>query len=159
MFRRPQFVSLIMLLLVTLASVPSLLAQSTTASMLGVVRDASGAVVPGARVTVTNTGTSFTRTMTTDNEGSYLFNDLPIGSYELKATMSGFETFVQTGITLVVNQNARVDVALALGSASQTLQVNAQVTDVDTVSSEMGELVDSTRIQQLPLNGRNTMQL
>jgi hypothetical protein len=159
MFRRPQFVSLVTLLLVTLASVPSLLAQSTTASMLGVVHDASGAVVPGAQVTVTNTGTAFTRTMTTDNEGSYLFNELPLGSYELRATMSGFETFVQTGITLVVNQNARVDIALALGSASQTLQVNAQVTDVDTVSSEMGELVDRTRIQQLPLNGRNTMQL
>jgi Carboxypeptidase regulatory-like domain/TonB-dependent Receptor Plug Domain len=159
MFRKPLSPVLAVLFLFAFAAGPCLLAQSTTASMLGVVRDSSGAVVPGAQVTVTNTGTSFTRTVTTDNEGSYLFTDLPIGSYQLKTTMSGFETFVQTGITLVVNQNARVDIPLSLGSASQTLHVNAQVTDVDTHSAVMGELVDRTRIQELPLNGRNTMQL
>jgi hypothetical protein len=159
MFRKPLILIPAILILFVFAHAPQVVAQSTTASMLGVVRDSSGAVVPGAQVTVTNTGTSFNRTVTTDNEGSYLFTDLPIGSYQLKATMSGFENFVQTGITLVVNQNARVDVPLTLGSASQTLQVNAQVTDVDTHSAVMGELVDRTRIQELPLNGRNAMQL
>jgi hypothetical protein len=145
-------------LLMSVASRP-LHAQSTTASMLGVVRDSSGAVIPGAEVTATNTGTSFTRTMSTDNEGGYLFTNLPIGAYELKASMNGFQTFVQTGITLVVNQNARVDVTLSLGAASQTVQVDAQVNTVDTHSVVMGELVDRTRIQELPLNGRNAMQL
>ncbi|QNI35331.1 TonB-dependent receptor [Edaphobacter albus] len=134
-------------------------AQSTTASMLGVVHDSSGAVIPGAEVTVTNAGTSFTRTIPTDNEGGYLFTNLPIGAYELRATMNGFQTFVQTGITLVVNQNARVDITLSLGAASQTVQVDAQVNTVDTHSAVMGELVDRERIQELPLNGRNAMQL
>lgn len=159
MLRKPFLLIPAAFFLFAFASDPYLLAQSTTASMLGVVRDTSGAVVPGAQVTVTNTGTSFTRTVTTDNEGGYLLTDLPIGSYELKTTKSGFDTFVRTGITLVVNQNARVDVPLSVGSALQTVEVNAQVTDVDTHSPVMGELVDRTRIQQLPLNGRNTMQL
>jgi hypothetical protein len=97
--------------------------------------------------------------MPADNEGGYLFTNLPIGSYELKAVMAGFQTFVQKGITLVVNQNARVDVTLSIGVESQTVQVDAQVTTVDTHSSVMGELVDRTRIQELPLNGRNAMQL
>lgn len=155
-FTLPVFIALLPF---AFAATHSLHAQSTTASMLGVVRDSSGAVVPGVEVTVINTGTSLTRTMSTDNEGGYLFTNLPIGSYELRATMSGFQAFVQTGITLVVNQNARVDVSLSLGMASQTVQVDAQVNTVDTHSVVMGELVDRARIQELPLNGRNAMQL
>jgi hypothetical protein len=159
MSRKSLLQVFVALFLFTFVAARTLRAQSTTASMLGIVRDASGAVVPGAEVTVTNTGTSFTRTMSTDGEGGYLFTNLPIGSYELKATMNGFQTFVQTGITLVVNQNARVDVALSLGTPSQTVEVNAQITSVDTHSAVMGELVDRERIQELPLNGRNAMQL
>lgn len=138
---------------------PYLYAQSTTASLLGVVRDPSGSVVPGAEVVATNTQTSFTRTSQTDGQGSYLFTNLPIGPYQLKVMMSGFATFVQTGITLVVNQNGRVDAALVLGSTSQTVQVDAQASGVDTHSSTMGELVSRERIQELPLNGRNALTL
>ena len=137
----------------------NLYAQSTTASLLGVVRDPSGSVIPGAEVVATNTQTSFTRASQTDGQGNYLFTNLPIGPYQLKVTMSGFETFVQTGITLVVNQNARVDAALVLGSTSQTVQVDAQASGVDTHSATMGELVSRERIQELPLNGRNALTL
>jgi Carboxypeptidase regulatory-like domain/TonB-dependent Receptor Plug Domain len=158
MRRNALFCLFSLLMLFVLASGAGM-AQSTTASMLGVVHDSSGAAVAGAQVTATNTGTSFTRTVVSDAQGGYLLNDLPVGSYELKTTMTGFKTFVQTGITLVVNQSARMDVALTLGSTSQTLEVNAQVTDVDTHTPVMGELVDRTRIQELPLNGRNAMQL
>ncbi len=151
-------VSTAIALVAALAS-PCLFAQSTTASLLGVVRDSSASVIPGAEVTATNTQTSFTRTTQTDGEGSYLFTNLPIGPYQLKVTMSGFETFIQTGITLVVNQNARVDASLVLGSTSQTIEVEAQASGVDTHSASMGELVSRERIQELPLNGRNALTL
>ncbi|MEG9434813.1 TonB-dependent receptor [Edaphobacter sp. HDX4] len=134
-------------------------AQSTTASLLGIVRDPSGSVVPGAEVTATNTQTSFSRAMKTEGEGNYLFTNLPIGPYQLTVTMQGFETFSQRGITLVVNQNARVDVVLVVGSTSQTVQVDAQASGVDTHSAAMGELVSRERIQELPLNGRNALTL
>ena len=92
---------LLVLVTVAICAAPSLYGQSTTASLLGVVHDPSGSVVPGAAVTATNTQTSFARTAQTDAEGNYLFTNLPIGPYQLKVTMSGFETFLQTGITLV----------------------------------------------------------
>lgn len=159
MSRKPLLSVVVLLSALAYVAMPCANAQSTTASMLGVVRDASGAVVPGAQVTVINTGTSFSRTEMTDQEGEYLITNLPIGSYECKVVMAGFQTFLQTGITLVVNQNARVDVTLSLGVESQTIQVNSEITTVDTHSAVMGELVDRARIQELPLNGRNAMQL
>jgi len=159
MYRKLVSAVLPALVLITCAASPRLFAQSTTASLLGVVRDPGGSVLPGAEVTAMNTQTSFTRTMQTDGEGNYLFTNLPIGPYQLKVTMPGFETFSQTGITLVVNQNARVDVGLVLGSTSQTVQVDAQASGVDTHSATMGELVSRERIQELPLNGRNALTL
>ena len=90
-------------------------AQSTTGSMLGVVRDPSGAVIGGAEITATNTQTAFERTTQTDATGAYLLTNLPIGQYQLRVVSSGFKTFVQTGITLVVDQNARVDATLPSG--------------------------------------------
>jgi hypothetical protein len=158
MHRRVLLSFAVLLLLLTSAQ-HNLVAQSTTASLLGVVRDPSGSVLPGAEVTATNTQTSFSRTTQSDSQGSYLLTNLPIGPYQLKVTMSGFETFVQIGINLVVNQNARVDAALVLGSTSQTIQVDAQASGVDTHSATMGEMVSRERIQELPLNGRNALTL
>jgi len=134
-------------------------AQSTTASLLGIVKDSSGAVLPNIDVIATNAETSFTRRVKTDGEGGYLFTNLPIGSYELRIAAQGFQTFVQTGITLVVNQNARVDASLAIGASTQTVQVDAQASGVDTHTSTIGELVSRERIQELPLNGRNALTL
>ncbi|MEO6982090.1 MAG: TonB-dependent receptor, partial [Edaphobacter sp.] len=159
MVRKLQLAVFLAVTLLVCETSPSLYAQSTTASLLGVVHDPTGSVIPGAEVTATNTQTSFTRTMQTDGQGNYLFTNLPIGPYQLKVTMSGFESFSQTGITLVVNQNARVDVGLVLGSTSQTVQVDAQASGVDTHSATIGELVSRERIQELPLNGRNALTL
>ena len=156
---RKLVLSFAVLLSLLASSHDKLVAQSTTASLLGIVRDPSGSVIAGAEVTATNTQTSFTRTTQSDSQGSYLLTNLPIGSYQLKITMSGFETFVQVGINLVVNQNARVDAALVVGSTSQTVQVDAQASGVDTHSATMGEMVSRERIQELPLNGRNALSL
>lgn len=134
-------------------------AQTTTATMLGVVRDTSGAVMPNVQVTVENVQTSLTRTTRSDTAGDYLIPGLPIGQYKLTAEAQGFEKFVQSGITLAIDQNARVDVTLRVGATSQTVRVTAESTGVDTRSTEVGELVDPSRMQELPLNGRNAMTL
>jgi hypothetical protein len=134
-------------------------AQTTTASLLGVVRDKTGAAIPEAQVTAQNVLTSFTRATVSDESGAYLITNLPVGEYTLTAQKPGFARFVQKGITLEVDQNARVDIALAVGDVSESVTVTAESTGVETRSTAVGELVDRTRIQELPLNGRNAMSL
>jgi hypothetical protein len=136
-----------------------LIGQTTTATLLGVLRDSSGGVIPAARVTARNMDTGFTRSSTSDDTGSYLITNLPVGRYSLTAELEGFQQFVQDGITLEVNQNARVDVMLSVGQITETVHVTAESIGVETRSSTIGEVVDRTRIQELPLNGRNAMEL
>jgi len=155
---REKWFSLLALLLLT-AAPRAVLGQTTTATLLGVVRDSTGAVIPQTQVTARNVLTSFTRSASTDETGSYLITNLPVGEYSVTVAKEGFQRFIQEGITLVVNQNARVDIVLTVGSVSESVSVNAQPPDVDTRSSTIGELVDRTRIQELPLNGRNAMAL
>ena len=133
--------------------------QSTTASLLGVVRDKTGAAIPEAQVTAQNVLTSFTRATVTDDSGAYLITNLPVGEYTLTAQKPGFAKFLQKGITLDVEQNARVDIALAVGDVSESVTVTGESTGVETRSTAVGELVDRARIQELPLNGRNAMSL
>lgn len=134
-------------------------AQTTTASVLGVVRDHTGAVVPQVEVEARNAATSLTRTTLSDETGAYLITNLPVGEYTVTAAKSGFSRNVQKGVTLVVDQNARVDITLAVGNVSESVTVNAEATGVETRSTTVGELVDRTSIQELPLNGRNAMSL
>src|SRR5215510_14296893 len=149
-----------LLTLVTALLIPfQTAAQSTTANISGIVTDGTGAAVPGAIITATNMLTSFSRSATTDDAGAYLLTNLPIGQYQVMAEKEGFRKYTQTGITLAVEQNARVNVALTVGSVTESVNVTAQVADVDTRSAVIGEVVDRTRIQELPLNGRNAMEL
>jgi hypothetical protein len=134
-------------------------AQTTTATLFGVVHDSTGAVVPQARVTAKNMSTSFTRTADTDENGSYLITNLPVGPYSVSVEKGGFRRFVQDGITLEVDANARVDAVLSVGQVSETVNVTAEATGVDTRSSTVGEVIDRVRIQELPLKGRNVMEL
>ena len=136
-----------------------LLAQQATAVLTGAVKDASGAVIVGAKVTLKNTQTNATRNATTDKDGGYLFNLVPIGTYDLKIEEAGFDTYIRKGITLEINQNARLDVALRIGKASQVVEVAGDLTQVDTVSATLGQVETTERIQNLPLAARDTMQL
>ncbi|MFZ1930638.1 MAG: carboxypeptidase regulatory-like domain-containing protein [Candidatus Sulfotelmatobacter sp.] len=136
-----------------------LVAQEATAVLTGSVKDASGAVIVGAKVTLRNTQTNAARTATTDKDGGYLFNLVPIGNYDLKIEESGFDTYIRKGITLEINQNARLDVALRIGKASQVVEVAGDLTQVDTVSATLGQVETTERIQNLPLASRDTMQL
>jgi hypothetical protein len=145
----------VLVFLTTLA----LAAQTTTGTFFGVVRDSTGGLLPGAAVTATQTETSLTRKTVTDNQGEYLITNLPVGRYSLTVEKSGFRRSIQEGITVEVNQNARVDATLSVGQLTESITVNAEATGVDTRSTSVGEVIDRTRIQELPLNGRNAMEL
>lgn len=134
-------------------------AQRGTALLTGTVKDASGAVIPGAKVTLTNTGTNVSHSVTTNATGDYLFPEVQIGGYRLTVEKQGFRKYVQSGIQLSINQNARMDVPLQVGSTSQVVEVTENVPQVDTVTATLGDVESQTRIEQLPLVERDTLQL
>jgi carboxypeptidase family protein/TonB-dependent receptor-like protein len=130
------------------------------ATLVGSVTDSTGAIVPGAKVTASQPKTGFTRSIVTGSQGEYVLPLLPVGSdYQLSVQAAGFQPFVRSGITLELNQNARVDVQLNVGAVSQAVNVSGAAPMVDTYSVEGGDVVESKRIVQLPLNGRNVLQL
>jgi hypothetical protein len=129
-------------------------AQSPTGTILGVVKDASGAAVPAASMTVVNSDTNQTRTGTTEEDGSYRFDSLPVGNYQVRAEKTGFST-VQNTLTLTVAQQAMVNFSMAVGALSQSVTATTEAILVNTTQSSLGGLVDDQRIADLPLNGRN----
>jgi hypothetical protein len=131
----------------------------STASIGGTVRDASGGVLPGVTVTVTQTETGLTRTAVTDDGGAYLLTALPVGPYRLEFALSGFRTYIQTGIVLQVNTNPTVNASLQIGDVSETIQVAAQAPLIETRSPGIGMVVENERVEELPLNGRQTLDL
>ena len=134
-------------------------AQTSTGTVFGVVRDTSGGAVPGVTITATQVETSLSRKTLTDGSGEFLITNLSVGPYSLSAEKSGFRRVLQEGIRVEVNQNARVDVTLSVGQVSESISVAADAIGVDTRSSTVGEVVDRVRVQELPLNGRNAMEL
>ena len=144
--------------LLSLCSVPLLNAQTTT-TLYGTVSDKSGAVVPGAQVTATNVGTNQSRTAQTNPEGQYRFEFMPIGAYSLELTATGFKKFVQKGIALDVNVNARVDASLEVGTMTEEINVTASAASVNTDNAQIGRTVENTEITTLPIVGRNVYTL
>jgi hypothetical protein len=133
--------------------------QTPTGSVSGGVSDSSGAQVAGATVRIVNTKTHETRTTTTSASGAYIFPIVPVGEYTLEAEASGFKLEKRAGVMLDVNQNARVDFALQVGSVKEVIEVTADAPLVDTMDVQIGETVDEQRIENLPLNGRNVYDL
>ncbi len=137
----------------------SIYGQSTSGSISGSVADSSGSIVPAANVRLTNTQTQEVRTATANASGDYLFVNIPAGSYEIDAQANGFKQEKRSGIVLDVNQNARVDFTLQVGSLNQIVQVSGEVTQVDTRGVQLGGTVDTRRVRDLPLDGRNVYDL
>ncbi|MFN7924344.1 MAG: TonB-dependent receptor [Bryobacteraceae bacterium] len=133
--------------------------QQSTARMLGSVRDQTGAVVPGASVKVVNTATGQERTAQSSEEGEYSISLLPIGDYTVTAEAQGFKLTTVRGVVLQVNQEARVDLTLALGSTSETVAVEATIPLLVTDSATVGQVIENKSIQNMPLNGRAFWQL
>jgi hypothetical protein len=134
-------------------------AQEATATLTGIVKDSSGAVVPAVVVTLTNQKTNVARASKSSADGSYLFSLVPIGTYELTAEHGGFRKYAQTGIVLDINQNARQDITLEVGATTQVVEISSQVAQVDTVGATLGKVETERRILDLPLVGRDTLQL
>ena len=149
--------SKVIVLIAFLTAMPGF--AQTVGTILGTVKDTSGAVVPGANVTARETQTGISRTMATGDDGTYRFAALPVGHYDLKAEGQGYKTETQTGIVLNVAQEVVIDFSLQVGSLTSNLTVTAAPPVVDTTSSTLGGLVDEKSMAELPLNGRNYLDL
>jgi len=134
-------------------------AQDISGSLSGTVLDASGAAVAGATVTAINIDTGLSRSTTTDAKGEYLVVALRVGSYRLEVEAKGFRKYLQEGITLNVNQPATIPVRLAVGTATETLEVKANADLIETTTTSLGTTVGAREILDLPLNGRHFTQL
>ena len=134
-------------------------AQLDRGGIVGTVSDLAGARVPGAKVTVTNTATNTSQVMQTSNEGNYSVNNLQIGAYSVSVEKTGFKIAVENRIDVPVNQVVKVDFSLSPGSESQTVEVSAAATQLQTQSSSLGTVETTQRIVALPLNGRNFIAL
>lgn len=145
---------------VVLLCVPLAWPQDATGNIDGVITDASGAVVPAATVVVTNLGTKIAKQTTTDSEGFYQVLQLPIGSYEVSAEASGFsKTITRPRASLEINQTLRVDLMLEVGTTATSVTVEGKSTNVETGNSTVGGTVTGEAIFELPLNGRDTLDL
>lgn len=138
---------------------PAILAAQGTVTIYGAVTDPSGSAVVNAKIAVTHVATDQTRDTVSAADGSYILPDLRVGTYRLTVTAPGFKQFVQDSIQVQVDENRRVAVKLSLGSVNESVTVAADVAQVETRSSALRQVVDSARIVELPLNGRNPLQL
>ena len=134
-------------------------AQEVTASIVGTVTDPSGAPIVGADVTATDTERGTTWPAKTNEAGTYNILRLPVGSYSVKISASGFDTATHPAFTLVLNQTARVDVQMKVGKASETIEVTGAAPVLQTESTEVSTLIDSAAVTSVPLAGRNYLQL
>jgi hypothetical protein len=137
----------------------SAVAQFETASVLGYVRDSSGAVVPGAKVSLQNTGTKAAETAVTNAQGAYEFTSVKVGDYQVSASANGFDTGSTSSFHVDVNARQRVDIALKIGLASETVTVTDAASLLETDSSERGQVINTREVENLPLNGRSYADL
>ncbi|MBI2820840.1 MAG: carboxypeptidase regulatory-like domain-containing protein, partial [Acidobacteria bacterium] len=142
-----------------LAGAAVLQAQRTTGTISGVVRDESGAVLPGVSVATENLETGFSLTAVTNDAGYYTVPNLSLGEYRLRAELPGFNTVVRGGIKLTVGREAVVDLVLKVGEISEEVLVTEDAPLVETTKAELYDLVDDHQIRDLPLNGRSFTDL
>ncbi len=138
---------------------PEIVRADVTGSILGVVRDRTNAVVVGARVVATNVETNFSKAATSGPDGTYRILALPAGTYKVAAEASGFERFTTTDIDVKVNDQLRIDVTLDVGSVQNQVSVEASAVQVETESTQLGDVIESQKMLSLPLNGRSYLDL
>ena len=130
-------------------------AQVNTATVSGTVHDESGAVLPGATVTIQNQDTGLSRTITTNETGRYVAPALSLGNYQVSVQLAGFQNQVRSGIVLTVGREAVVDFRLGVGAVTQTIEVRGEAPLVELTNATMGGLVDDRTIREMPLNSRS----
>src|SRR5207249_6403334 len=147
--------------IVVLIALPTCLgfAQTSTATILGVVKDTTGALIPGVSITVKHTDTGQTRTAISSETGDYIVALLPVGEYEITTTMPSFKKEVRRGINLVVGQQAVIDLTVEVGAPEETVVVTEEAPLVNTTLSSTSGLITEQQVKELPLNGRSFDQL
>src|SRR6266853_5443938 len=140
-------------------SISSVLRADVTGSIQGVVRDRTQGAIAGVHITVTNTQTNFRQETNSGSDGSYRLLALPAGIYKLNATGTGFQQFSTTDIEVKVNDQLQIDITLQVGSVQQEISVIANAGQVETESTQLGDVVDSKKMLSLPLNGRSYIDL
>jgi hypothetical protein len=150
--------AILLILFGHLTYVPPATAQ-TAANLTGTVVDASGGTLPGVQLTLRNMGTGLTRTATSATDGRFVFADIPAGSYELRAELSGFRPVLRSGITVTVAQTLSLPLVMEVGALEQAVTVTGGGSGVNTGTSELSFLVAEQAIETLPLNGRNFTDL
>ena len=151
---RPSIWLTVLILCATLSH-----AQITTTTLLGIVTDSTGASLPRAQITLTNSETNLVRNVTSEGDGAYRIEFLPVGTYTLEVRHEGFQAYVQKELVLTLNGNVRVDVRLQVGTASKDITVTDVPPQVDTASAAIGRTIQSLEIAQLSLIGRNPYTL
>ena len=134
-------------------------AQVTTADLVGTIRDTSRGVMPGVTVVLTNEDTGVSRTATTGDGGTYIFTSLQPGRYRLSAEIQGFRKIERSGVELQVNQRAQIDLDMEVGLLSETVLIEGTAPMLETQSSVLGTVIEEKQVQDLPLSGRNFVQL
>jgi len=147
------------LVLLCLVSASAFYGQTVAGSIVGTITDPSRAVIAGASVTLTNLGTNDTRTVKSDEVGNYLFVNLPPGNYSITVENPGFKRFTRQPITVEVQSVVRIDVLLEVGDATQTVEVIAQTPLLQTQTATLGQVVEGRTVMEMPLNGRNVLNL
>jgi len=150
----------LLLAFVVLGNLPALYAQAVSnASVTGRVLDAQGALVAGAQIKMTGVDTGTVYNAVTNSDGIYTIPSMPIGAYTLESTVSGFQTYVQSGILLRVGDHVQLNVSLKVGAVAERVEVHANAGLVQTQQNTISQVVDQQRIVELPLNGRDATQL
>ncbi len=153
--KRVLATAIVLLLVSSLACAAGSPQAQGTAQINGIVKDPSGAVLPGVEVTATQTATGISRQAVSDERGNFALPNLPVGPYKVEAGLPGFRTFVQTGIELGVNQNPNLPITLEVGQVNQEVEVQANVTMVETRNLGVRQVIENQEVLDLPLQSRN----
>jgi hypothetical protein len=156
MVNRKSVISVVFLLLVW---IPPTFAQLDTGTISGTVTDQTNAAIPGASVSIKNIGTGIARRLLSNEAGRYEAVALPVGTYEVTASIAGFQTFVRGGIALTVGRNAVVDLALRVGAVTDEVTITADTAQVETTTATVTQLIDERKVLDIPLNNRDLTQL
>jgi hypothetical protein len=136
-----------------LGTAMAIMAQRTTADVVGRLTDATGAALPGVRLTLRNLDTNAEQSATTDSDGNYTFTLLPIVPYALRAEAAGFRIWTTSQFRLAIGDRLRQDIGLELGQVEQSIEVTASSPALQSESSSLGSLISERAVQDLPLNG------
>lgn len=147
--------AVLLLMAVLLSIAPGVLAQTTSTTILGVIADSTGAVINGAKVTVTNTSTRVSREVVTSTTGDFTFPLVDVGIYDVTVDAQGFKTEIRRNVIVNINEKVRVDFAMQVGAASERVEVTAEGATLRTDDATLGQTIEQRRVEELPLNNRN----